>query len=126
MVFFDSLNLKTMVVDNKEKFTTPTRRSNPSNDNERIEEVVQRQRRRKTRKVLMKRRRSIFRRRDENGIEKKVQTLQRLVPTRVGSDNNQGLDGLFTDTASYIISLQMRVRVMQIMVDVMENSQNLE
>ncbi|CAO2826658.1 unnamed protein product [Amaranthus hypochondriacus] len=57
----------------------------------------------------------------QNGIEKRVKTLKRLIPN---NGKSQGLDGLFRDTASYIISLQMRVRVMQILVDVLENSQD--
>ncbi|KMT09994.1 hypothetical protein BVRB_5g122090 [Beta vulgaris subsp. vulgaris] len=76
---------------------------------------------RKNRRVLMKRRRSsMIRRRDENGIRSKVQTLKSLIPKR---ESDQGLDGLFRDTASYIMSLQMRVRVMQIMVDVLDTTQ---
>ena len=78
---------------------------------------------RKNRRVLMKKRRSnnYIQPKKQNGIEKRVKTLKRLIPNNEGS---QGLDGLFRDTASYIISLQMRVRVMQILVDVLENSQD--
>lgn len=53
------------------------------------------------------------RRRANNGIERRVRTLKRLVPN--GNRDCVGLDGLFRETADYILSLQMRVRVMQIM-----------
>ncbi|XP_039069302.1 transcription factor UPBEAT1-like [Hibiscus syriacus] len=53
-----------------------------------------------------------------NPIEKKVKTLKRLIP----SNDSTGLDGLFRDTAEYILALQMRVKVMQIMVNVLSGS----
>lgn len=71
-------------------------------------------------RVLMKRRRlGASRRRNGNGIVRRVRTLKRLVPK---SGNSEGLDGLFRETADYILSLQMRVRVMQIMVKVLSGS----
>lgn len=51
-------------------------------------------------------------------IVKKVKTLKKLIPSR----GSMGLDGLFRDTAGYILSLQMRIKVMQIMVDVLTDS----
>lgn len=53
-----------------------------------------------------------------NGIGRKVRTLKKLVP----NGESMGLDGLFRETADYILSLQMKVRVMQTMVDVLTNS----
>ncbi|KAJ6940796.1 transcription factor UPBEAT1 [Populus alba x Populus x berolinensis] len=52
------------------------------------------------------------------GIERRVRTLKKLVP----DSESMGLDGLFRETADYILSLQMRVRVMQIMVKVLTGS----
>ncbi|KAL4288639.1 hypothetical protein AHAS_Ahas19G0306300 [Arachis hypogaea] len=54
-----------------------------------------------------------------NGIQSRVRTLKNLIPN---SDNNMGLDGLFRETANYILSLQNRVRVMQVMVKVLTGS----
>ncbi|KAJ8748654.1 hypothetical protein K2173_008099 [Erythroxylum novogranatense] len=54
-----------------------------------------------------------------NGIVRRVRTLRKLVPH---SDQSMGLDGLFRETADYIISLQMKVEVMQIMVKVLSSS----
>lgn len=45
--------------------------------------------------------------------------LERLIPSR---DHSAGLEGLFRDTADYILSLQGRVRVMQMMVDMLAGS----
>lgn len=72
-------------------------------------------------RILMKRKRlGASRRRTGNGIVRRVRTLKRLVPN---SRQSQGLDGLFRETADYILSLQMRVRVMQIMVEVLSGSE---
>ncbi|XP_057736305.1 transcription factor UPBEAT1 [Arachis stenosperma] len=81
-------------------------------------------RRPRTRRVLMKRiggsRRSRGRgAKSNNGIQSRVRTLKNLIPN---SDNNMGLDGLFRETANYILSLQNRVRVMQVMVKVLTGS----
>ncbi|KAK7279724.1 hypothetical protein RJT34_24781 [Clitoria ternatea] len=65
-------------------------------------------------RVLMKRR--VGSRRGSNGIQRRVKTLKSLIPN---SDSNMGLDGLFRETANYILSLQTRVRVMQVMVKVL-------
>lgn len=72
------------------------------------------------RRVLMKRFQARFRsKRKENiGIEKRVRTLKTLVPHR----ESIGLDGLFRETADYIMSLQMRVQFMQNMVEVLTGS----
>ncbi|KAF3436561.1 hypothetical protein FNV43_RR23653 [Rhamnella rubrinervis] len=59
-------------------------------------------------------------RRRANGIERRVRTLKRLVPN--SNSDSIGLDALFRETADYILSLQMRVRVMQIMVKVLSGT----
>lgn len=67
----------------------------------------------KHRRVLKKR--SAFRRssqRPNNGIERRIKTLEKLVP----SDKSIGLEALFGETADYIKCLQMKVKFMQIMV----------
>ncbi|KAF7818120.1 transcription factor UPBEAT1 [Senna tora] len=68
--------------------------------------------RRQGRNIVMKRRGRLMERGKNNIIDRKVRTLKRLVPKA----ESLGLDGLFRETAHYILSLQMRVRVMQIMV----------
>uniref|UniRef100_A0A7C9DWQ5 BHLH domain-containing protein n=1 Tax=Opuntia streptacantha TaxID=393608 RepID=A0A7C9DWQ5_OPUST len=78
---------------------------------------------RNNRRLSMKRRGILRRevsRRGESRIERRVRTLKRLIPRR----QSKGLEGLFKDTATYIMSLQMRVRVMQIMVDVLTSAQD--
>ncbi|KAL2324714.1 hypothetical protein Fmac_023772 [Flemingia macrophylla] len=65
---------------------------------------------RRPRRVLMKRRGG-----SRRGIRRRVRTLKSLVP----NSDSLGLDGLFRETASYILSLQTRVRVMQVMVKVL-------
>ncbi|XWS69119.1 hypothetical protein CRYUN_Cryun04dG0152200 [Craigia yunnanensis] len=57
-------------------------------------------------------------RRPVNPIEKKLKTLKKLIPNK----ESMGLDGLFRETAEYILSLQMRVEAMQIMVKVLTDS----
>ncbi|GAY35677.1 hypothetical protein CUMW_017720 [Citrus unshiu] len=67
----------------------------------------------KHRRVLKKR--SAFIRspkRRNNGIERRIKTLEKLVP----SDKSIGLEALFGETADYIKCLQMKVKFMQIMV----------
>lgn len=73
-------------------------------------------RKRRTRRILMKRRGGCRRSSGTNGIRTRVKTLKRLVPN---SESVMGLDGLFRETADYILSLQTRVRVMQVMVEVL-------
>ncbi|KAM0027995.1 putative transcription factor IBH1-like, bHLH domain-containing protein [Helianthus debilis subsp. tardiflorus] len=51
-------------------------------------------------------------------IEKKVRTLKKLIPT---GNSSVGLDGLFRDTAEYISNLQMRVSIMQAVVNALSN-----
>ncbi|RZC88297.1 hypothetical protein C5167_016089 [Papaver somniferum] len=53
------------------------------------------------------------------GMEGKVKTLKKLVP---GGKSSMGLDGLFIETADYIMALQMQVKVMKIMVNVLASS----
>nr|KYP74723.1 Transcription factor bHLH151 family [Cajanus cajan] len=71
---------------------------------------------RRPRRILMKRRGAS--RRGSNGIRRRVRTLKSLVP----NSDSLGLDGLFRETASYILSLQTRVKVMQVMVKVLTGS----
>ncbi|MBA0793056.1 hypothetical protein Gohar_017489 [Gossypium harknessii] len=53
-----------------------------------------------------------------NPFQKKVKTLKKLIPNK----ESMGLGGLFRDTAEYIMCLQMRVKVMQIMIKVLTGS----
>ncbi|GMH02294.1 hypothetical protein Nepgr_004133 [Nepenthes gracilis] len=48
-----------------------------------------------------------------NGIDRQIKTLQKLVR----NSKTQGLEGLLCDAAEYIMSLQIRVRIMQAMVN---------
>ncbi|XP_061366575.1 transcription factor UPBEAT1 [Gastrolobium bilobum] len=72
---------------------------------------------RRLRRILMKRRGGS--RRGSNGIQRRVTTLKRLIPN---STESIGLDGLFRETADYILSLQTRVSLMQVMVKVLTGS----
>ncbi|KAG7967162.1 hypothetical protein I3843_08G085200 [Carya illinoinensis] len=54
-----------------------------------------------------------------NGIGRRVRTLKKLIPNGESIGN---LDGLFRETAYYILSLQMRVTVMHTVVNVLTNS----
>lgn len=47
-------------------------------------------------------------------VVRKVKTLKKLVPN---SRDSKGLDGLFRETADYILALQMRIKFMQVMVN---------
>jgi len=71
---------------------------------------------RRPRRILMKRRGGS--RRGSNGIRRRVRTLKSLVP----NCDSLGMDGVFRETANYILSLQTRVRVMQVMVKVLTGS----
>lgn len=53
-----------------------------------------------------------------NGVERRIKVLQKLVP---GGDS-MGLDGLFLVAADYVLCLEMQVKVMQIMVNVLSDS----
>ncbi|CAN6572615.1 unnamed protein product [Malus baccata var. baccata] len=83
--------------------------------------VVVRNKRSPRRRILKKKKKkktetrlqSAGRRSNNIGIKRRVKTLKRLIPN---SDDSMGLDGLFRDTADYILSLQTRVRLMQMMV----------
>ncbi|KAK7277284.1 hypothetical protein RIF29_18435 [Crotalaria pallida] len=66
-------------------------------------------------RILMKRRRTLMvqgSRRQAKRIQRKVRTLKRLIP----NSQSKGLEGLYRETADYILSLQIRVKAMQFMV----------
>ncbi|OIW01510.1 hypothetical protein TanjilG_19436 [Lupinus angustifolius] len=69
---------------------------------------------RKQGKILRKKRTLLVEgsRRQAKEIQRRVRTLKRLIP------NNQymGLDGLYRETFDYILSLQIKVKAMQLMV----------
>ncbi|KAL8224813.1 hypothetical protein R6Q57_017370 [Mikania cordata] len=71
---------------------------------------------------MIKRRRTQHREgsRRSTMIEKKVRTLKKLIPN---GDSTVGLDGLFRETAEYISHLQMRVSLMQAVVNALSNSE---
>ena len=74
------------------------------------------------RRILMKRRARLEgsrRNSGRRGVQRRVRTLKRLVPK---SSACTGLDGLFRETADYILSLQMKVKVMQVMVKALTGS----
>ncbi|GMI87734.1 UPBEAT1 [Hibiscus trionum] len=80
--------------------------------------VKRRHSRCRRRSVLMKRRAGLEvsrRGSNSNPFERKVEMLKKLIPNK----ETVGLDGLFRETAEYIMCLQMRVKVMQIMVEVL-------
>ncbi|KAF5762809.1 putative transcription factor bHLH family [Helianthus annuus] len=52
-------------------------------------------------------------------IEKKVRTLKKLIPN---AGSSVGLDGLFRETAEYISNLEMRVKIMQAVVNALSKS----
>lgn len=69
-------------------------------------------------RILMRTMARLGSRKHANGIGRKVRTLKNLIP----NGDSMELDGLFREAADYILSLQMRVRVMQIMVNLLSNS----
>ncbi|XP_077242081.1 uncharacterized protein LOC143882489 [Tasmannia lanceolata] len=70
-------------------------------------------------KILMKKRVILEgSRKPLSGMEKKVKALQNLVP----NGKSMELDGLFKETANYIVCLEMQVKVMQIMVKELSDS----
>lgn len=71
----------------------------------------------RSRRIFMKRR--VGCRRGSYGIQRRVRKLKRLIPN---SDESIGLEGLFRETANYILSLENRVRVMKVMVEVLNGS----
>ena len=109
-----SLDLKGMVLETKDS-------CKPSGSLWRkvLEPKVKRRLQRRRQRILMKRRAHLpDSRRPTSGIQRRVRTLKKLVP----NGDSMGLDGLFRETADYILSLQMRVEVMQIMVKVLSDS----
>ncbi|XP_059311041.1 transcription factor UPBEAT1 [Lycium ferocissimum] len=76
-------------------------------------------RKERCRRVLMKRRvRVEGYRRSSNEIERKVKILQKLIP-KCDSSSSMGLERLFRETADYIWALEMRVKIMKIIVNVL-------
>ncbi|KAJ0053454.1 hypothetical protein Pint_00838 [Pistacia integerrima] len=74
----------------------------------------------KPRRILMKKKARLEgSRMPANGIQRRVKTLKKLIP----KSESTGLDGLFRETADYILALEMRVKVMQIMVKVLGGSE---
>uniref|UniRef100_A0A5B7C5I1 Putative transcription factor UPBEAT1 n=1 Tax=Davidia involucrata TaxID=16924 RepID=A0A5B7C5I1_DAVIN len=71
------------------------------------------------RKILMKRRAFVQgSRRPIYGIEKRVRTLKKLVP----NGKSKALDGLFRETGDYIVLLQMKVKLMEMMVKLLSKT----
>ncbi|CAN4113608.1 unnamed protein product [Withania somnifera] len=69
---------------------------------------------------LMKKRRVRMEgyRRTENEIGRKVRVLKKLIP----NCKDLGMEGIFRETADYILALEMRVKVMQVMINVLSPS----
>ncbi|CAH8332903.1 unnamed protein product [Eruca vesicaria subsp. sativa] len=78
----------------------------------------QRARRALVKKIMIRPKKSLeaHRRPYCHAIDRRVKTLKELVPNTKPSE---GLDGLFRQTADYILALEMKVRVMQTMVQVL-------
>lgn len=78
-------------------------------------------RRRRRSGVLIRRSRPIprshLRSRSADKIDRRVRTLRKLIPTCNQSTETMAMDSLFRDTADYILSLQTKVRAMQLMVN---------
>lgn len=51
-------------------------------------------------------------------IERRVRTLKTLIP----NSESMGLEGLFRETADYILALEMRVKMMKMVVDMFSGS----
>ncbi|KAK1385060.1 BHLH1 transcription factor [Heracleum sosnowskyi] len=79
----------------------------------------------RSRRIAMKRRSrrmvggSEGSRRPRNEVGRRVNVLKKLIPS---SSNTMGIDELFKDTADYILALEMRLKVMQIMVKALSNA----
>ncbi|OIT30115.1 transcription factor upbeat1 [Nicotiana attenuata] len=74
-------------------------------------------RKERCRNILMKRRVRVecYCRRSSNyDIERKVRILHKLIPN---CESSMGLERLFRETADYVLALEMRVKVMQILVN---------
>ncbi|CAA7044275.1 unnamed protein product [Microthlaspi erraticum] len=77
----------------------------------------QRARRALVKKIMIRPKNSLdASRRPCRSINRRVKTLKELVPNTKSSES---LDGLFRQTADYILALEMKVRVMQTMVQVL-------
>lgn len=129
---FVSLDLKGMVQESEEKSYTDgalwnsvlqgTRQKAMTTKRSGV--VLKNKKRSDGRRILKKRRRSLqfgARRDESHGIQRRVRTLKRLIPNSE-SNSVKGLDGLFRETADYILSLQSRVRLMQMMVNALGGS----
>ncbi|KAJ4872394.1 Transcription factor UPBEAT1 [Raphanus sativus] len=78
----------------------------------------QRARRALAKKIMIRPKKSLeATRRPSRAIHKRVKTLKKLVPNTKSS--SEGLEGLFMQTADYILALERKVRVMQTMVQVL-------
>nr|XP_027065771.1 transcription factor PAR2-like [Coffea arabica] len=75
-------------------------------------------------RFLMMRRACLERRRrgpvgtSGNGIQRKVRILKKLIP----NSESREIDALFQEAADYVLALQMRVKAMQIMVNLLSGS----
>ncbi|XP_056860979.1 transcription factor UPBEAT1-like [Raphanus sativus] len=77
----------------------------------------QRDRRALVKKIMPRSKKSLeSHRRQCRSINRRVKTLKELIPNTKPSE---GLNGLFRQTADYILALEMKVRVMQTMVQVL-------
>ncbi|OIW21445.1 hypothetical protein TanjilG_03577 [Lupinus angustifolius] len=67
------------------------------------------------RRILMKRKTLTIEgsRKQASGIQRRVRALKKLIP----NNKSIGLEGLYIETAQYILSLQMKVKAMQFMVN---------
>nr|WKE35248.1 basic helix-loop-helix family protein [Rosa persica]WKE35251.1 basic helix-loop-helix family protein [Rosa persica] len=130
---FVSLNLKSMVQEHEEKSYSDgalwnnvlqgTRQRVMTTTTKRNGVVLRNKMRADGKRIMKKRRRSLQfgARRENNGIRRRVRTLKRLIPNS-DSKSVGGLDGLFRETADYILSLQSRVTLMQMMVKALADS----
>nr|XP_009774609.1 PREDICTED: transcription factor UPBEAT1 [Nicotiana sylvestris] len=63
------------------------------------------------------------RRSENHEIGRKIRVLKKLIPN---CEASMGVEGIFRETADYILDLQMRVKVMQIMVNMLSASSNID
>ncbi|KAG5627782.1 hypothetical protein H5410_013000 [Solanum commersonii] len=69
---------------------------------------------------IMKRRVRVERsRRSSNEVEKKVKMLEKLIPNCESLSSSMGLERIFKETADYIWALEMKVKVMKMIVNVL-------
>jgi hypothetical protein len=71
-----------------------------------------------------KARQAISRRRDAAVVRRKMEALRRLVPSGGGGVGGDEVDELLLRAAGYIARLQAQVTVMQLMVDVLEHTED--